>query len=122
MIKSKVYAKNLVDLFLNNKSLTEEKKFVDSFLMFLEKNQDIKKAKEIIQLAENLYFKKTGKRKITLESARSIDAETAFKSFFNKGDFAEEKINQELVAGVKIIVNNEKQLDFSLKNKIDNIF
>ena len=33
-----------------------------------------------------------------------------------------EKINPELIAGIKVMINNNKQLDFSLKNKLDNIF
>lgn len=120
--KAKNYAKALAGLILEKKNKQEQKKVVSKFLKYLEKNGDIKKAKEIVSLAENLYFKKTGKRKIILETARKTDTKDVSKKIFKKGDFLEEKVNSELVAGIKIMVNNEKQLDFSLKSKLDRIF
>lgn len=38
------------------------------------------------------------------------------------GDIVEEKINPILVAGLKVIVNGERQLDMSLAHKLNNIF
>ena len=116
--KSKIYAEAIADLELESKS--DKKKISDSFLKILQKNGDMKKAKEVISLAENLYFKKTGKRKVILEMARKI--KNISDLFTKKDDVVKEKINPEIVAGIKIIINNEKQLDFSLKNKLDRIF
>ena len=44
------------------------------------------------------------------------------ESLVKKGDIVQEKINKELIAGVKIIVNDEKQIDFSMQKKLQNIF
>lgn len=122
--KSKDYAKALVGLILKETTLTQEKKLSDNFLNLLKKNRDSSKAKEIINLAELLFFKKTGKKKIILEIARKMDSEqkNLFKYLVKKGDIIQEKINKELIAGIKIIVNDEKQIDFSMLKKIQNIF
>ncbi len=102
--KAKEYAKALVDV----------KKFnLKNFLRVLEKNGDRKKLKEIVALAERMMY-----RKIMIETARRVKVVWPKK----KNDLIEEKINPDLIAGVKITVNGEKQLDFSLKNKVEKIF
>lgn len=115
-----MYAEALADCLSVGK--ISEKKIADNFLNFLEKNQDSKKAKEIIALVETLLLKKSGNKKIILETARKVDIKNLVKSFVKKGDIVEEKINSQLIAGIKIIVNSNKQLDFSLKNKLEKIF
>lgn len=121
MIKSKDYAKSLAELIEEDKTSAEQKKLIDGFFKVLKKNGDMKKAKEIIGLAEKLYLQKTGKRKVIFETARKIkNPLTHWRELVS--DVIEEKINPELVAGIKITINNEKQIDFSLKNKLEKIF
>ncbi len=117
--KSVYYAKALVDAMGHKK--ISEKKLITNFLNLLQKNQDVKKIGEIILLAENLLLKKTGNKKIVFETAREVNLES-FDSYIKKGDIVEERINTDLVAGVKITINGEKQLDLSLKNKLDLLF
>ena len=97
-----------------------QKELISRFLKLLEKNGDFKKAKEIISLAESLYLKKLKRRKIILETARKI--KNLKESFTENGDVVEEKINTDLVAGLKITINGERQLDFSLSKKLNDIF
>lgn len=115
---AKTYAKALVELI----SQPHSKKHIAAFLDFLAKNGDRKKAGQIILIAEDIFYKKTGKRKITLEIARKIEKKNLLKDFFQQGDMVKEKINPELVAGIKVMVNSEKQLDFSLSKKLNEIF
>lgn len=116
--KTTHYAKALADVMIDKKSTADSKKISVNFLRLLEKNGDLKRAKEIILLAESIYFKKTGYKKITLETARNVQKEDLLKSFVKKGDVVEEKVRPELIAGIKIIVNGEKQLDNSLLAKL----
>src|SRR3989344_4186362 len=58
-----------------------EKSIVANFLKLLEANGDMKKAKEIIALAEGLFLKKTGNKKIVLETARPLNSRSVFKKF-----------------------------------------
>ncbi len=97
-----------------SKALVQVKKFnLKNFLRVLEKNGDTKKLKEIVAMAEKMMY-----RKITIETARKVKVAWPKK----KNDLIEEKINPSLIAGVKITVNGERQLDFSLKNKLEKIF
>jgi|SRR3989344_5832043 len=120
--KAKFYAKILVDLMQEDKNLTEKSRKVKLFLDFISSSGDRKQGKEIILLAEKLYAEKTGKRKIILETARKTDISAISKKIKKDGDFLTQKINPDITAGVKITVNDQKQLDFSLKNKLDKIF
>jgi len=121
-IKPKIYARVLVDVMMSKKNTGNEKKIVDNFLKLLKKNVDVKNAMEIIRLAEVFILQKTGNKKITLETAREIGRKNIFKEIVRRHDIVEEKINPELIAGIRVTVNGENQLDFSLKNKLDKIF
>lgn len=118
--KSKIYAKALIDIVTDKK--VDQSKIIGRFFKLLEKNGDMKKVKEIVALAEKLFFKKTGKKKIVLETARDIKIKNLLNNIFGLNNFIVEKINPEIVAGVKIIVDGEQQLDFSLQSKLDKIF
>lgn len=119
---AKIYAKALVELALKGRG--KEQEIVSGFLNLLKKNNDLQGAKKIGELAQNLYLKKTGKRKIVLEVARKLnkDNRKALGAFAKEGDLVEEKINPDLIAGIKIIINGEKQFDQSVLNKLKKIF
>jgi F0F1-type ATP synthase delta subunit len=122
--KPKEYAEALVELFLAKGADEREKEIAANFVKFIKKNGDEGKADKIILYAKDLFIKKTGRRKITLETARKIKPfQKEFLDFFiQKGDIVEEKINKELIAGIKIIIDNQRQLDASMLKKINNIF
>jgi len=122
--KVKLYAKALAEIILQKHTPAEEKKIVDNFLKLLEKSGMEKKAKEIITLAEDFILRKQGNSKITFETARKASAlqKKLLQSIAKEGDIVNERISPELIAGVKIIINNEKQFDGSLQKKLQNIF
>ncbi len=109
-VKPKLYAQAIVDARKFN---------MGNFLRLLEKNGDMKKLKHITALVEKMLLAKSGNQKIMLETARALHKK--FK-VGKRGDVVEEKINPDLIAGIKIIVNGEKQLDFSLQKKLNEIF
>jgi len=117
--KSKQYAKALADIMVGSK--TDVKKVTERFLELLEKNGDIGKAKEIMTLAEDIFIKKTGRRKIILETARPMGKNQIVKSFEMAGDIIEQRVNPEIIAGIKITINDE-QLDMSIQKKLQEIF
>src|SRR3989344_4325457 len=100
----------------------DSKKIAVNFLTLLKKNGELKKAKEILTLAQALLLKKTGNKKVIFLTARNIDVKPLMDSFVKKGDSVQQKINPHIVAGVKIIVDDNKQLDLSLLHKLENIF
>ncbi len=117
----KIYSKSLAQALVGKKD-KEQEKILSNFVFLVKKNRDGSKLKKILEDAQSLYLKKIGRDKIVFEFARSKDNYLKIlKSIVEEGDVAEEKINPELIAGVKIIVNGEKQFDYSLANKIKNI-
>ena len=119
-----IYAKALAEVLSEKHSLEKEKEIVKNFVGLLETKGYEKKANKIILLAQELLLKKQGKKNITFQTARKIDSKQKemLDKFVNKGDVVVQEINSELIAGVKIIIDGAKQFDFSMKNKLDNMF
>jgi len=65
-----------------------------------------------------------GEREVVIESARPLgkSQEALIKNLLKPGDAVSYKITPDLVAGVKIVVNDEMQFDGSLKAKLDSLF
>ena len=123
--KAKLYAEALAAIIIEKKAEGPERsrRTVDNFVKLLVKAGYEKKAKEILTLTEDIVLKRKGNKKITLETARKLTAghKAMLKVFVKDGDIVNEKINQELIAGVKIIINNEKQFDNSMLSKLNKI-
>lgn len=119
--KVKLYARALAEVVLNKK---ENKKSVENFLALVKKNGLERKLKEIVELAENIILAKQGKNKITFLTARKVTPSQTklLESIVKKGDIIKEKINPELIAGVKVVINENRQLDMSMANKLSKIF
>jgi len=118
----KDYAKSLAGLLSEEK--ISDKKLAAGLIKLLERQGDLNKAKEIIKQTEFLMAKIQGKKSVVFETARKI-TESQRKSlakFTEKGDIVQEKINPELIAGVRITVDDEKQFDQTMLKKINNLF
>lgn len=132
--KTKLYAKALAEIVLEKHARQNATAFgakklsadaiVRNFVKYLEKNGQMHRAKEILNLAEDLFLAKQGKRKIIIETARkmTVNQKKILGNFVKEGDVFKEKVNPEIIAGIKIIINNEKQFDASMQNKLQNIF
>jgi len=119
--KTKLYATVLAEI-LSEKQY-DEKKIVNNFVKLLVDSGYENKSKEVLDLAQDLLLQKQGKRKITFETARAITTsqKKVLDSIVNKGDVVKEKISPELIAGIKIIINDSKQFDGSLQGKLQRI-
>jgi len=115
------YAKALAEAAADPK--TDDAKIMRNFLAIVRKNGDEAHLRAIVHAAERMLWEKTGVRKITVESARALlkPAHTLVKDILKPRDVVEEKIDPSLIAGVKIIVNEELQFDGSLKGRLDHM-
>jgi F0F1-type ATP synthase delta subunit len=126
--KKKLYAKALAEIlgepaFAKSSGVAKEK-IVNNFVKLLVAAGLEKKSKEILDLAEDFLLAKQGKSKITFEIARRMTAEhrALLKGIAKEGDVVKEKINPEIIAGIKIIINNNRQFDASMLSKLQKIF
>jgi F0F1-type ATP synthase delta subunit len=96
---------------------------IKNFLTLIRKNNDQHQLKKIFSQIEKTVREKTGKRKLMVETARPFKKlDSAIKKVIRKDDIVEEKINPDLIAGLKIILNDEIQFDGSMQKKIKSLF
>jgi len=117
---AKIYSKSLAEALVGKKK-EEQEKILSNFISLVKKNKDEVKLKKILEEAQSFYLKKTGKDKIIFEFAREGTHFKDLESIAKEGDIIEKKTNPDLIAGVKVVINGEKQFDYSLANKLKNI-
>jgi len=103
----------------------EEKSHVaKNFMGLLRKSGDEVHAMKIIKEASRLLLLENGGRDIVFESARPLTKSHAkiVQEFAKNDDAVTMRINEELIAGIRVIMNGEREFDGSLKGKLDNIF
>lgn len=117
----KIYSKSLVEALVGKKD-GEQEKIILNLISLVKKNRDEFNLKKILEETQTFYLKKIGRNKIVFKFARPKENYSKIlKSVARDGDVVEEKINPELIAGAKIIVNGERQFDYSLAKKINKI-
>jgi F0F1-type ATP synthase delta subunit len=125
------YAKALDEAIADSAAEPVAKKeaVVKNFLALIRRNNDESRLKKILDEAARLARGRSrgqvgAMRQVTIQSARALSKaqEKMLQSFLHDEDVVEYEIDPELVAGVKIIVNDEMQFDGTMKAKLDTLF
>jgi F0F1-type ATP synthase delta subunit len=120
-----IYAKALVEVLSDAKirGNKDDDEIAKNFIALVKKNGDEGHLRKILEEASRFARGKSGVRKVTIESARPLgpSQRTAVEHFIKPGDVVEERIDPELIAGIKIILNDELQFDGSLRNKLSKV-
>ena len=120
------YAKALDEAIADPKAKHDA--IIKNFLALVRRNNDEGRLKKILAEAARLSRKWPGAqgnmREVIVESARPLRKaqEKMLQQFIKPGDIVRYKVNPELVAGVKIVVNDEMQFDGTMKAKLDKLF
>jgi F0F1-type ATP synthase delta subunit len=95
-----------------------------NFLELVRRNGDETRLKKILEEASRLSRGRGGAREVMIESARPLTKtqEKSLEPLMKSGDVIQRKVNPDLVAGVKLTVNDEMQFDGSMKAKLDKLF
>jgi F0F1-type ATP synthase delta subunit len=118
-----IYARVFSEIVCDPSFDKKEEFLVKNFLGLIAKNNDQHQLKKIIALAEKLVRAKTGRRKLVIETARPVKKlDNIIKKIIKKDDIVEEKINKDLIAGLKVVLNDEMQFDGSMQRKIKKLF
>lgn len=120
---SKLYAQSFCAIVLKETTSPGIEKCIRNFLALIEKNRDQRKFPEIILLSEKIIREKIGGRSLLIETARptTIEGADIINSFIRKTDSIKRKVSPGMMAGIKITINDELQLDESFSKKIKNI-
>ena len=94
-----------------------------ALIQLVKKNGDTRELDAIVWEAERVFARKKGGRSVFVESARAIDSKSRreLSGRFNKNDIVREKISPELVAGIRVTINGERELDMSLSGRLSKL-
>jgi F0F1-type ATP synthase delta subunit len=124
-ISPALYARVLIESAHGKLGTNVRESTVSRFVAVVKRNGDSRIFPAIIFACENVLRKKAGKKLLTVETARKLEKhslELIKRSFREEHTDIEEKINPELVAGVRFTENGERQLDGSLAHMLGQIF
>ncbi len=93
-------------------------------LAVLAKNGDSHRTNQVVYEIEKLEVAKHGGRMVNVEFARTPKSsdETKILSTFTKADRVATRITPELIAGTRITLDDERELDFSLAGRMRVLF
>jgi F0F1-type ATP synthase delta subunit len=118
-----IYARALAEVVETTKP-EDTDLVVRNFLDMVRKNGDEIHLEKILEETARFARKNGGIRKIVVESARELSSRNRkeIAGFTKPGDVMVENINPELIAGIRVVINDELQLDGTLKGKLDKVF
>ncbi len=114
-----IYAKALVEVLSDRR--VDDSAAAKNFLKIVRENGDEGHLRKILEEASRFARGKDGVRKVVIASARELTKtqEHELEKFTKSGDIVVRRILPELIAGVRITVNDEMQFDGSLKRKLN---
>jgi len=115
-----LYAKALADILA--KKPADIQQLTERFLTLLQSNGDLQKADAIIEATQKELLRQSGNKTVRIETARTVNDSALRKRWVKKGDIVETIVHPELIAGVRVTVNDERQLDVSLKKQLETLF
>lgn len=120
---TKHYAKALLSV-LSEKSAHERNVILQKFIKIISKHGALKNLGFILQETERQYLKNSETKKILLESVAPAPEELKheIKTILGRKNLILEKINPGILAGIKIVVNNELLVDASARTQLRKLF
>lgn len=116
----KIYARSFCEVLKKTSSFKQQEKIVNNFVKVVVKYDDHHRFNQILDEIRKLLIKERGGKNILLEFARKIpqQVEQLIKNCFSEKDFVNVRINRFLVGGVRVVVDEEKELDYTVRKII----
>lgn len=108
----------------NDATPTEREEMDKRFIETLRRNNDFLRAEKILEAVERCAVCERGGNMVLIEFARPQEASHIKKlsSSFRKTDVIASRINSGLIAGVRVTIDGEQELDNSLERKLRHLF
>lgn len=114
---------NYVGAFTEAIKKASQGEVVGGFVKLLKKTGDIKHSKKILEAIHKKLINEKGGKWVNVEVARdSALKKDLLKHNFSDKDHVNFSINPELVAGMRITIDGEKELNNSMQNKLNKLF
>lgn len=100
------------------------KTLLAQFLRMLKKHGAASQIQKILEIVATTLTRKNGGNVVRLEFAREPSDKTlrTVAGFLSKKDFVKSAMNTTIGAGVRITINEEQELDYSLEHKLKQMF
>ena len=97
---------------------------IQTFARLLKKHQMLGKAESIVRNAEQRLAKQVGAKRVSLETAGPmlVTIQKEIASLFNENVWIKEKVRPELLAGIRILIDDETLIDASGKYRLSKMF
>lgn len=121
---AKIYARAFAEAAQGKHSPEAGKNMVKNFVAIVRRNGDSTALRKILESAEKMLREKEGIRKIAIETGRPLPEKLRkhLHSLTSKEDVLEEIVTPDVVAGVRITVDDERQYDATLRKRLRQIF
>ena len=118
-----IYSKALMGAIAGETEAVQEK-IVENFVKLLKRSGDIEKVDNIMSVIEKATIKKKGGRTVDVIVPRKIPEAllSKIKNSFTAKDKVTIKIDEKIISGVKIIIDDEKIIDNSLATTLKRMF
>jgi len=119
---AEAYARAFTEALAEHSSKKDH--IIKSFLDAVYKNGDWPAVWKILDLIIKKITRDSGGRVVSAEFARPLSEKmiSEFKEKFSAKDHMEISIKPELIAGVRVLIDGEKELDMTLAKKINKLF
>jgi F0F1-type ATP synthase delta subunit len=109
---------------LGEVAVTKQDEIIDNFILEIKHNRDNRYLPKIIEEVSKLIVREKGGRNVVVEMAREQDEAsiTSIQKAFQENDRVDYKVNPNLVAGLRVTFNGEKEFDNSLAYKMKTLF
>lgn len=110
------------------KAFLETKPDLTRFLQVVSRNGDFARIEKIVAAIQEVATKQQGGHMVHLEFARldsarqARNSDLAEKFKFGPKDHVRVRTNSHLVAGVRVTIDGEQELDMSLRRKLNTLF
>mgnify|MGYP003395967542 CR=1 FL=1 len=111
-------------LALKNKKGEKRKSAIKNFLLLLQKHRSSPRLGLVLKDFEKIYLKEEGQKKVLLETPNtpSKELKKEITKILGENIIISESINPSLLAGVKMLVNDELLIDATAKKYLDKMF
>ncbi len=105
------------------KTPAAERAAIQNFAALLQKNGDMRAHDAILAALRRAVVQESGGRMVRVETARVLSEHMRrrIRKLFKERDYVEERILPELIAGVRVVVDGEREFDGSLTKKLNTI-
>lgn len=109
---------------LSDEKAPSEASLAKNFMSLLKWTRDIKFRDKIMEVLEEAIVRAKGGRYVTIETPLPLSPYQAkqIRTIFTSKDLVKDSINPDLIAGIRIIINREIELDASMKRKLSKLF